>query len=338
MNRLLLSFLARLKQHARLAISKGRIWYLFALLCLATTWLNPVMQQHGQLQHMMYVIDISASMNVPDTQSLEPKYDRLEQAKDFVRQSISGLPCGSKVSIAAFAGDEVVVLFEPLEVCHHFPAIDQVVAKLDTRMRWIGDSWIVRGLAAAIKEASARDNMNIVMLTDGDEMPHHSVPRLNELTPLKGKVKGAIIGFGQETPRPVPKLNGRNETIGYWTPEEAVIEGNHPNLLAYVKELPPGTSGDPELLAEVHEHQSSLNQSLLTAAANTLGFMYFRIDNQINSLFLDNPVFKVDSVATQDARWILAIVSIVLLSIGWFYPKMNFHFIQRRFSLGHNKK
>jgi len=221
----------------------GTLFFMLAAMALLPVWFEPHTQQDSTVQDTLFVIDISESMNVRDVDYPRPHSDRLGLAKATVREAMSVLPCGSRMSVGLFAGDETVVLFEPLEVCRHYPAIEQVVMRLESRMRWIGDSWVIRALVSAIKEADKR-KMNLMMITDADEMPHHSAPRLTDLLEYKGKVKGLLVGVGGEAPQPVPRLggaliDGRQQITGYWTPEEAVIEGNHPNLLAYVKNCHP---------------------------------------------------------------------------------------------------
>lgn len=302
----------------------GSLFYLFAMLCLLPVWFSPTMPMHSLVQDTLFVIDISESMNVPDVDYPRPHSARLALAKAAVRESMSSLPCGSKVSIALFAGDESVVLFEPLEICQHFPAIDQVVERLETRMRWIGDSWVVRGVVMGMKEAHKR-NMNMVMVTDADEMPHHSSPRLNEVLELKEKVKGALLGVGGATPQPVPRLNDRGELVGYWTKEEAVIEGNYPNLLAYVKELPPGESAPAGALDEVIEHLSAFNGAFLKNTAEAAQMQYVHIQHPKDAVAaMANTQLKNVADAEQDARWLFGLLAGAMLILAWFWHTLPF--------------
>lgn len=280
------------------------------------------MTMDSVVQDTLFVIDISESMNVPDVDFPRPQSSRLELAKSAVRAGIAALPCGSRVSIGLFAGDEVVVLFEPLEVCRHFPAVEQVLMRLDTRMRWIGDSWVIRAVNAGIREAQKR-MLNLVLVSDADEMPHRAVPRFTDLIEFRGKVKGVLWGVGGETPQPVPKLDGGGQIVAYWTPEEAVLEGNHPNLLAMVKELKPGQRAATEMMGEVGEHLSAFNRSLMTGAAQAAGLEMVHVGNPgdaVASLQLSG--LRREAPAERDARWILGLVSGVLTLLGWFHQTL----------------
>ncbi|PPC88557.1 MAG: hypothetical protein CTY37_00705 [Methylotenera sp.] len=316
-------FLPYLKRFTAKVWRNGAIFYLLAVIALIPVCFSPHVQLNSVVQDTLFVIDISESMNVRDVDYPRPQTSRLTLAKLAVRESMASLPCGSRVSLALFAGDEAVVLFEPLEICRHFPAIEQVVSCLDSRMRWIGDSWVVRALIASIKEAKKR-KLNLVMITDGDEMPHHSAPRLSELLDLKGKVKGLLLGVGGEAPQPVPRLDGNDQIIGYWTQEEAVLEGNHPNLLAYVKALPAREKAPPGLLDEVHEHLSAYNKAFMQDAAQASLFHLQHVKKPIDAvLALKNSALQKQALAERDARWIFALLSAALLLVGWFWQPLN---------------
>ncbi|MDP1660170.1 MAG: VWA domain-containing protein [Methylotenera sp.] len=277
------------------------------------------MQLQSVVQDTLFVIDISESMNVRDVDYPKPQTDRLTLAKLAVREGMANLPCGSRVSVALFAGDEVAVLFEPLEVCRHFPTIELVVSGLDRRMRWIGDSWVTNVLTAAITEAQKR-KLNLVMITDGDEMPQRSAPIVTDLAKLRGQIKGVLLGVGGDALQPIPKLNQKDEIIGYWTREDAVLEGNHPNLLPDVRALKPGERARDGLLDEVTEHISSFNKTFMQALSQASGFELVRINTPADAVnALKNSDYQKQAMAERDARWIFSLVAAVFIMIGWFW-------------------
>ncbi len=240
------------------------------------------------------------------------------------------MPCGSKVSLGLFAGDEVTVLFEPLEVCRHFPAIEQVVSGLDRRMRWIGDSWVTNVLTAAITEAQKR-KLNLVMITDGDEMPQRAAPIVTDLAKLRGKIKGVLLGVGGDALQPIPKLNQKDEIIGYWTREDAVLEGNHPNLLPTVRALAKGEQAPAGMLDEVTEHISSFNKTFMQALSQASGFELVRINTPADAAnALKNSDYQKQAMAERDARWIFSLVAAVFILIGWFWQIIRAFFANKR--------
>lgn len=306
----------------------GTIWYAVALLLLLPVWFKPQFLMPSTVVDTLFVIDVSESMNVPDVHYPRPNIPRIVLAKAAVKAGMASLPCGSRVSVGLFAGEETVVLFEPLEICRHYPAIEQVVSKLNTQMRWIGDSWVVRGLISGIKEAKKRE-LNLVMVTDADEMPHRETPRIADLLPYQGKVNAVLWGVGGSTPQPVPKVDGQGNMIAYWTPEDAVIEGNYPNLLAYVKYLKKGEQAPAGVLDEVSEHLSAFNRPMMQSVADVLKVSYHVLQAPQDGLpSLSTAVFQKQSVAPRDARWIFGLAALASVLIAWFWQPLYSRFLK----------
>lgn len=305
----------------REACRNGSIAYLLAIICLIPVGFNPVWPGQIATVDTLFVLDISASMNVRDTAL--PEVSRFDLAKLAVRQGMAALPCGSRVAIGLFAGDETMVLFEPLEVCAHYPAIDRMVSMLDDRMRWVGDSMLSNGLRSAIQAAMAR-KLHLVLLTDGDEMPHRAYPRLEELLMLRGKSHGLLVGIGSTSPQPVPRLDSSNQITGYWTPEEAVLEGNHPNLLAYVKSLQPGERAAAGMLDEVQEHVSALNRAYLQTLADGLDFSFARLEQATDMpALLQQASLQQQRLGARDIRWLFGLISMACVLFAWFWPLLS---------------
>lgn len=298
---------------------RGNIAFFSAAILLLCTFTYPTMQQPSMVKDVLFVMDISESMNVPDAAHPQAGSFRLQHAKTLIGAMMADLPCGSRTAVGLFAGDETVLLFEPLEVCAHYPAIEKVVSQLDTRMRWIGDSYVVRGIKSALGIAK-QNQLHLVFVTDADEMPHHEHPRVAELLTYRKQVKGILIGVGGTSLSPVPHLDAKKIT-SYWTPEEAVIQGHYPNLLALVKELSPGQAMPSDMAAEVKEHQSQLNEALLQQIASALELEYLRAGETQTALStLRQLDMTHQSETQQDARWLLGLLAAVMILIGWFWP------------------
>jgi len=297
--------------------------YLLAALLLLPVWAEPTMRLPGKVQDTLFVIDISESMNVPDAEFPVPHTPRLELAKAAIREVMASLNCGSQVSVALFAGEHAVTLFEPLEVCRHFPAIEQVVSRLSTHMRWIGDSRIEVGLTHAIEEAQAH-KLNVMFISDGDEMPHKSAPRVTGLEALRGKIHGAVFVVGGDTPFPVPRLDGNGQVVSYWSPEEAVKQGFHPNLLALVDGLEHGQKAPQGALDEVGEHLSVARPAYLETLAKAAGLEFGRLNRPEDAVaIISGPALLREAVAERDARWIFTLLACFLLLAGWFWPQIS---------------
>lgn len=293
-------------------------WYLMAAVVMIPVFFDPTLTLKNEVQDTLFVLDISESMNVTDVEFNRGRVSRLEAAKQGTREAMSSLNCGSRVSLGLFAGDQVIVLFEPLEICRHFSAIDQVVSAVSTHMRWIGDSIIENGLLHAIEEARGRQ-LNLIFVTDGDEMPHKSAPRVTQLEKQRGKFTGATFIVGGQTPLPVPKVDGSGEVVGYWTQEEAVKEGFHPNLLAFVDALTPGQSAPEGMLNEVGEHLSGAKPDYLKVLAHAAGMGYQPLKKQGDtSAFIATNAMTKTSLADSDVRWVFSMLACMLIMCGWF--------------------
>jgi mxaL protein len=306
---------------------------LFALaaLVLLPVFFAPRWSLPGTTYSYLFVIDVSESMNVRDTTGRSPSapeamdgrerpadLSRLERAKSSVIAALAALPCGSRVAVALFAGSDALVLFEPMEVCRHYPAIEEVVHGIDWRMAWDGDSRVEAAVLAALREAGQR-GLDLIFLSDGDEAPHVAVPHMAELLAVQGKIRGLLVGVGGPQPRPVPRLDGDNRVVGYWTAVDAVREGFYPNLAELVKQAPsPEALERSGALDEVQEHKSALNEEYLKLIGASAGLSYVTADSphQVASAIAD-PTIARHEKAERDLRLVFGLLAALLVTIGW---------------------
>jgi mxaL protein len=291
---------------------------LLAAAVLLPVFFTPRIVLPGTTFSWLFVIDISESMNVRDVDARNPAESRLDRAKASLIAALSSLPCGSRAAVALFAGTDTLTLFEPLEVCRHFPAIEQVVRNLDWRMAWDGDSRIETGLINALHEAGRR-NLDLVFITDGDEAPHVETPRLSDLLSLRGRTKGWLLGVGSPEPHPVPRLDAENRVIGYWTAMDAAREGFHPNLVEKIEEA--HSSEDLEksgALNEVVEHRSALQAAYLKQLATASGLGYATADTpqRLIELATDAKIQRHEN-AERDVRVVFGLAAALLIAVDW---------------------
>ena len=145
---------------------------------------------------------------------------------------------------------------------------------------------------------------------------------VTDLAKLRGKVKGVLLGVGGDTLQPIPRLNQKDEIIGYWKREDAVLEGNHPNLLPMVRNLAPSEKAPDGTLDEVTEHISSFNKTFMQALSQASGFELVRINTPADAVnALKNSDYQKQAMAERDARWIFSLVAAVFILIGWFWQR-----------------
>jgi mxaL protein len=292
---------------------------LLAALALVPVFFAPKIVLPGGTYAWLFVIDVTESMNVRDADPRSPDESRLDFAKTSVVAALAALPCGSRASVALFAGIDTLTLFEPLEVCAHFPAIEKVVSGLDWRMAWDGDSRVEPGLVNALHEAGSR-HLDVAFVTDGDEAPHVDEPRLGDLLALRGPVKGVILGVGSADPHPVPRLDADDRIVGYWSALDAAREGFHPNL---VETLASGAS-DADLAAshaldDVVEHRSALRATYLAQLATAAGLGYATADStqRLAASVTDRSLERIAD-AERDLRLVFGLAAAALIAIDWF--------------------
>lgn len=304
------------------SLSNGAICYLLAILVLIPVSYKPQMQLTSLVQDTLFIVDISESMAVRDVSYPKPRSARLTLAKQAVIETMASLPCGSIVSFGLTAGEESVLLFEPLEVCRHFPAIEKVVSKIDTRARWIGDSKTTDITIKAIKQAQERE-LNLVILTDGDEMPRRSSLHMRSLAKYRGYVNGILLGIGGDKLQPIPKFNAQGDIVDYWSRVDALAHGNYPGLVAHAHALKRGEPIPEGALDGVTEHLSRFNKTIMESISKVSGLPLHRIntpDDAVNAL--KQTQFQRHALADRDARWIFALLAIAFLLFGWFWQTL----------------
>jgi len=308
----------RLRAIVRFIAARRLACFLLAVLVLLPVFASPHLMLPGATFSYLFVVDVSESMNVRDVDAHAPNESRLDRAKASLIAALANLPCGSRAAVALFAGTDTVTLFEPLEVCRHFPAIEPVVLNLDWRMAWDGDSRIEAGLVNALHEAAQRD-LDLVFITDGDEAPHVDVPRLSDLLAVRGHTKGWLIGVGSPQPHPVPRLDADNQIIGYWSATDAAREGFHPNLVEMIENAKPGEDLESSgALDEVQEHRSALRADYLKqlGTASGLGYATAESAQRVAAVIVDADLQRQER-AERDMRVVFGLAAALLVAIGW---------------------
>jgi len=310
-------------------VNNGAICYVLAILVLVPTWFEPQMLLNSRVKDTLFILDISESMNVRDVNYPTPHSSRLKLAKQSIIASMAALPCGSRSSIGLMAGEESVVLFEPIEVCRHFPAIHKMISGIDRHARWVGDSKITDVTIKAIAQAKQR-NLNLVLITDGDETPRRASLYMTKLATHRGKINGLLLGVGGDVLQPIPKLNAKEEVTGYWSREDAVTHGNYPELVAYTHAIARGEAIPDDAFDSVTEHVSAFNKTIMESISKASGFEFKRVrkpDDAVKAL--NETDFQRLALAERDARWIYGLIAIGLVLLGWFWPVLAAYRLKR---------
>ncbi|HLF95918.1 MAG TPA: VWA domain-containing protein [Methylococcaceae bacterium] len=290
----------------RLATLGWRFWcLLLACVLLALGFLRPVLPLKQPVFRYLFIVDITQSMNARDYRLEGLPADRLGFVKASLREVLHDLPCGSEVGLGLFTTRTNQVLFEPLEVCAHFPAIADALERLDWRMAWAADSSIAHGLFTAIREVAARGaGLHLAFFSDGDPFPPDDAP-----PPLKEtfrEVHGLIVGVGGAQPVPIPRLDRDNRPLGFW--EYADLKDFLPSS---------ATAGRREL--DGGYYLSRLDESYLRELAAITGLGYYRLQQpEALSAALRAREFAEEKIVPTDMRpWLAALaLGLFLLTLA----------------------
>jgi hypothetical protein len=265
----------------RPAFRDVRFWLLALALAatLGALFAPPVAQTRNAYELLAY-IDITASMNTRDMGSAEAPVSRLDAARDAVTYLVAALPCGSRLGLGVFAERRTFLLFEPIETCGGYAAIDGAVDSIDWRMGWAGDSHVSRGVIDAY--AVARDiDADLLFLTDGHEappLPHNGAPGF-EGEP--GAIGGLIVGVGGRAKTPIPRFDSDGREQGVWRADEVPQENRSGPPPPDAKDRPgyhPRYAPWGAAAASGEEHLTEVKEDNLTRIAREAGLTYVALD------------------------------------------------------------
>lgn len=268
------------------------------------------------------VVDITQSMNVEDCRFDGRPLGRLEFVKRGLRAALPELPCGSKLGLAAFTERRPFLLFEPVEVCNGYAALDAAIDGLDWRMAWDADSRIAEGFRNSLETLAGLGN--VLFFTEGQEAPPINPRYRPDLHPFQGKAKGILMGIGGLTPAPIPKFNAEGGKEGYYREDEVPqrstfglsemapeeVEGYHARNNPFGNPKPGGA-----------EHLSALREDYLRELSQESGLPYRRIDSpEALKRALLEPALATVKPLDIDVRWLPASLALLTLTAAYWLP------------------
>lgn len=299
------------------------------MLLLTIALFNPHAPLPNRVYDWFFVLDITQSMNVQDYQVDGQGRSRLQVARQALRQAVAGLPCGSRVALGMFTERNSLNIVRPVEVCSHYAALDKTIASMDWRMAWAADSFIAHGVYSALEQApKLGKEMRLMLLTDGHQAPPANPKYMPAYSGEVGAVQGYLVGMGQPTPSPIPKLDERDAVAGYWEQEEVQRFGNFGmaetlSVLAMEQGQHDRNAGHgPGTQLLDNAHLSGLDAANLQRLAETTGLRYQALARPAQLLDMATaPGLSTYRVASTDLRPWLATPAIALL---WLYLLLTF--------------
>lgn len=300
----------------RLTVIASAMLVVFVL--IAAALFIPKIDRNVQVMDMLFVIDITQSMDVNDVDIDGETASRLHWAKEYVRETLLDLPCGANAGLAVFSESRSLILINPVEVCANYNDLTQMLQKIDGPMAWVNASEVSKALFTAMKQVERIESKpSIVFVTDGHESPPLHATLYPKYKGELGVISGVLVGVGGDELLPIPRRDDAGlPTKNVWGAND-VMQQN-----VYV-----ATRGD---LAKQNaqkaqtEHLSAQKSAHLAELAKRVEFEY--IESPDDPDMLIDTLIDIgnthDQVVSYDwAPW-LASLALLLLTLIYFPARL----------------
>lgn len=264
------NFLKKLAPHRDLALLTA------SFICLNLAFLNPSVMFKHNIYSYFIVLDITQSMNTADMRLGDKPATRLDFAKKMVSETLSTLPCGTKVGLGLFSGVNVVALYTPIELCENFSALQDTLEHAQWLNAWTADSRVREGLLASAQTMNNfPEPAQLVFLTDGEEAPKLHAFNTRDLRTFQGADSWLIVGVGSLAGGPIPKYDEKRQHIGYWSHESMQLApGAAPIAAAGILQRKSDLADSPQ-----DRYVSKLAEDYLQKTATEISANYVRAEN-----------------------------------------------------------
>jgi len=296
------------------------ILLLAAFVCALLAAVMPPFQMTRKVFDVLAVVDITGSMNTRDYRLGGEQVSRLTVTKIALKKMLQHLPCSSRFALGLFSERVSFLLFEPVDICKNYGALEKAIEAIDWREAWEGDSHIATGYYRAIELAKSI-NSDLLFITDGQEAPPLPLSGGPVFDGQKGEVCGLILGAGGYALSPIPKFDDRGNEIGFWGVDDVPHESRFgpPPLDAESREgFQARNAPFGSVAPKGTEHLSSVRESYLkTLAAETgLAYAHMTETTDLAAELVASAQARFHE-GSYDARWIAALLSLLFLISGF---------------------
>ncbi len=289
-----------------------------ALVLLIIALFKPTIPVKRNIYSYMLVADISQSMNVVDMQLNGKPVSRMQYQQYLLHRIVGEMPCGTQVSIGLFAGVSVAALYTPIEVCQNFAAIEDTIDHLDWRNGWSGNSRVRESMVTMAKLIrSFPEPAQVVYFSDGEETPKLHIFNTRDLTGFQGGKDWLLVGIGSDKGTAIPKLDEKNQLIGYWSAESFAMQPG----VAQIAQENIGAREDSVASAESDRYMSRLDEKYLISVAKEISGNYVNghsLQNILAAMKKQPPARR--EIAAFDLKWIIASIA-GLIFLAAYMPK-----------------
>lgn len=285
-----------------------------ALLLLIAAAFHPTVPVQRNIYSYMLVVDITQSMNVEDMTLNGKPTSRIAYTRKMLHDMIAAMPCGTRVSLALFAGVSVADIYTPIEVCANYAAIQDTIDHLDWRMGWSGNSRIRESMLSIARTLRSLPELaQVVFFTDGEEAPRLHAFNTRDLSNFQGGNGWLLVGIGSSKGTAIPKLDENNQLIGYWAGDSFAMQPG----IAQISEQNIGTRDNNVAAGEGDRYLSKLDEDYLKSLAKEVSAQYVRGDSlqAVQQAMKEQKPARRD-IAPFEIDWILAAIAGFLLLLA----------------------
>ena len=289
-----------------------------AFVLLIAAAFKPALPLPRNIYSYLLVADISQSMNVVDTTLNGKPTTRIAYTQYMLHHIVANMPCGTRVSIGLFAGVSVAALYNPIEVCNNYAAIQDTIDHLDWRTAWSGNSRLRDSMFTLARVIRAfPEPAQVVYFTHGEEAPKLHAFNTKDLTNFQGGNGWLFVGIGSDKGTAIPKLDDKNQVIGYWSADSFAMQPG----IAQISEANIGVRDNNVAGATGDRFLSKLQEEYLKEISKQVSGDYVRGDSLQSILAaMKNQKPARRDIAPYDIQWILASIAGLLL-IAAYLPK-----------------
>ncbi len=300
-----------------------------AFLLLIIAAFKPTIPLPRNIYSYILVVDISQSMNVEDATLHGKSTSRIAYTQAMLHQVIANMPCDTRVSIGLFAGVSIAALYNPIEVCSNYAAIQDTIDHLDWRTAWSGNSRLRDSMLTLARVLRAfPEPAQVVYFSDGEEAPKLHAFNTKDLTNFQGGNGWLFVGIGSIEGAPIPKYDEKNQLIGYWSNDSFAMQPG----IAQISEANLGVRDNNVAGGTGDRFISKLQEDYLKDLSKEVSGDYVRGDSLQNILTaMKHQKPARTDIAPYGIHWILASIAALLVLVTYL-PKNPLQAIRKAMS------
>ena len=300
-----------------------------AFLLLIIAAFKPTIPLPRNIYSYILVVDISQSMNVEDASLNGKSTSRIAYTQVMLHQIIANMPCDTRVSIGLFAGVSIAALYNPIEVCSNYAAIQDTIDHLDWRTAWSGNSRLRDSMLTLARVLRAfPEPAQVVYFSDGEEAPKLHAFNTTDLPNFQGGNEWLFVGIGSIEGAPIPKYDEKNQLIGYWSNDSFAMQPG----IAQISEANLGVRDNNVAGGTGDRFISKLQEDYLKDLSKEVSGDYVRGDSlqSILTAMKHQKPARTD-IAPYGIHWILASIAALLVLVTYL-PKNPLQAIKKALS------